>query len=53
MSAVVERLPAVARPKRDDQAPQLRIDESTPLFQPWALKAMSIIRIQARWRVRQ
>ena len=51
MSAVVETSPVVEPTKRAEHPLPHRIDPSVVLLQPWALKAMSIIRVQEAWRV--
>jgi len=51
MSAVLESLNVVEPVKREAQPQQVKIDPTTTLFQPWALKAMSIMRVQEAWRV--
>lgn len=52
MSAVLEPQNVVQAVKREAQPQPFKIDPTTTLFQPWALKAMSIMRLQEAWRMR-
>ena len=51
MSAVVETSPVVEPAKRAEHPLPQKIAPAMVLFQPWALKAMSIIRVQEAWRI--
>jgi len=51
MSAVVETSPVVEPAKRAEHPLPQKIAPAMVLFQPWALKAMSIIRVQEARRI--